>query len=36
VVRFEEIKGKTVTFVPTRNTDGSRNCGIAEFSIITK
>ena len=36
VVRFEEMKGKTVTFVPTRNTDGSRNCGIAEFSIITK
>jgi alpha-L-fucosidase len=36
VVRFEETKGKTVKFVPTRNTDGSRNCGIAEFSIITK
>lgn len=36
VVRFEEMKGKTVTFVPTRSTDGSRNCGIAEFSIITK
>ena len=36
VVRFEEVKGKTVTFVPARSTDGSRNCGIAEFSIITK
>ena len=35
VVRFDGIKGKTVTFVPTRNTDGSKNCGIAEFSIIT-
>ena len=36
VVRFEEVKGKTVTFVPTRSTDDSRNGGIAEFSIITK
>ena len=36
VVRFEEVKGKTVTFIPTRNTDDSRNCGIAEFSVITK
>ena len=36
VVRFEEVKGKTVTFIPTRNTDNSRNCGIAEFSVITK
>ena len=35
VVRFDGVKGKTVTFVPTRNTDGSKNCGIAEFSIIT-
>lgn len=36
VVRFEEVKGKTVTFIPTRNTDNSRNCGIAEFSVIAK
>ena len=36
VVRFEEVKGKTLTFIPTRNTDNSRNCGIAEFSVITK
>ena len=36
VIRFEEVKGKTATFVPTRNTDDSRNGGIAEFSIITK
>jgi alpha-L-fucosidase len=36
VVRFEEVKGKTVTFVPTRSTDDSRNGGIAEFSVITK
>ena len=36
VVRFDEIKGKTVKFIPTSNTDGSRNSGIAEFSIITK
>ena len=36
VIRFEEVKGKTVTFVPTRSTDDSRNGGIAEFSIITK
>ena len=36
VIRFEEVKGKTVTFIPTRNTDDSRNGGIAEFSIITK
>jgi alpha-L-fucosidase len=35
-VRFEEFKGNTVTFIPTRNTDDSRNGGIAEFSIITK
>ena len=33
---FEDVKGKTVTFVPTRSTDDSRNGGIAEFSIITK
>ncbi|MBQ5857159.1 MAG: chitobiase/beta-hexosaminidase C-terminal domain-containing protein, partial [Bacteroidales bacterium] len=36
VVRFEEVKGKTVTFIPTRSTDDSRNGGIAEFSVITK
>ncbi len=36
VIRFEEVKGKTVTFVPTRSTDDSRNGGIAEFSVITK
>ena len=36
IVRFDEVKGKTVTFVPIRNTDGSKNSGIAEFSIITK
>ena len=36
VVRFDEVKGKTMTFIPTRNTDNSRNCGIAEFSVITK
>lgn len=36
VIRFEDIKGKTVTFIPTRSTDDSRNGGIAEFSIITK
>ena len=36
VIRFEDIKGKTVTFIPTRSTADSRNGGIAEFSIITK
>lgn len=36
VIRFESIKGKTICFVPKSNTDNSRNCGIAEFSVITE
>ena len=35
VVRFEKLKGKEVKFVPKSNTDNAKNCGIAEFSIIT-
>lgn len=35
VVRFETIKGKEVRFVPKSNTENAKNCGIAEFSIIT-
>ena len=36
VIRFEPFKGKTVGFVPKTNTDNARNCGIAEFSVITE
>ena len=35
VVKFENIKGKEVKFVPKSNTDNAKNCGIAEFSVIT-
>ncbi|MBR2052255.1 MAG: alpha-L-fucosidase [Bacteroidales bacterium] len=35
VVKFENIKGKEVKFVPKSNTDKAKNCGIAEFSVIT-
>lgn len=35
VIRFESVKGKTVCFVPKTNTDDAKNCGIAEFSVIT-
>ena len=34
VVKFENIKGKEVKFVPKSNTDNAKNCGIAEFSVI--
>lgn len=35
VVRFETVRGKEVKFIPKSNTDNAKNCGIAEFSIIT-
>ena len=35
VVKFENIKGKEVKFIPKSNTDNAKNCGIAEFSVIT-
>ena len=35
VVKFKNIKGKEVKFVPKSNTDKAKNCGIAEFSVIT-
>ncbi len=35
VVKFDNIKGKEVKFVPKSNTDNAKNCGIAEFSVIT-
>ena len=35
VVKFENLKGKEVKFVPKSNTDNAKNCGIAEFSVIT-
>ncbi|MBQ8761209.1 MAG: alpha-L-fucosidase [Bacteroidales bacterium] len=35
IVRFEGVKGKTICFVPKTNTDNARNCGMAEFSVIT-
>ena len=35
VVRFESVKGKEVKFVPMSNTDNAKNCGVAEFSVIT-
>lgn len=35
VVRFEGVKGKEVKFIPKSNTDNAKNCGIAEFSVIT-
>lgn len=35
VVRFDGVKGRTVCFVPKANTDNAKNCGIAEFSVIT-
>ena len=35
VVKFKNIKGKEVKFVPKSNTDNAKNCGIAEFSVIT-
>lgn len=34
VVKFKNIKGKEVKFVPKSNTDNAKNCGIAEFSVI--
>ncbi len=36
IVKFENIKGREVKFVPKSNTDNTKNCGIAEFSIITE
>ena len=35
VVRFESVRGKEVRFVPKSNTDNAKNCGVAEFSVIT-
>ena len=35
VVKFESVKGKEVKFVPKSNTDNAKNCGVAEFSVIT-
>ncbi|MBE6343179.1 MAG: glycoside hydrolase [Lentimicrobiaceae bacterium] len=35
VVKFKNINGKEVKFVPKSNTDKAKNCGIAEFSVIT-
>ncbi len=35
VVKFEIVKGKEMKFVPKSNTDNAKNCGIAEFSVIT-
>ena len=35
VVKFESIKGKEVKFIPKSNTDNAKNCGVAEFSVIT-
>lgn len=35
VVKFECIKGKEVKFIPKSNTDNAKNCGAAEFSVIT-
>ena len=35
VVKFDNIKGKEVKFVPKSNTDNAKNCGVAEFSVIT-
>ena len=35
VVKFESIKGKEVKFIPKSNTDNAKNCGMAEFSVIT-
>lgn len=35
VIKFKNIKGKEVKFVPKSNTDKAKNCGIAEFSVIT-
>ena len=35
VVKFESVKGKEVKFVPMSNTDNAKNCGVAEFSMIT-
>lgn len=36
VVKFDAVKGKIITFVPKTNTDDAKNCGIADFSIITE
>lgn len=36
VVKFDAVEGKSARFVPKSNTDNSRNCGIAEFSVITE
>ncbi len=36
VVKFESVKGREVKFVPKSNTDNAKNCGIAEFSVITE
>ncbi len=36
VVRFNAVEGKTFCFVPKTNTDDARNCGIAEFYVITE
>ena len=35
VVKFESVRGKEVGFVPMSNTDNMKNCGVAEFSVIT-
>lgn len=35
VIKFDAVRGKVVSFVPKTNTDNARNCGIAEFSVIT-
>lgn len=36
IIRFESARGKTICFVAKSNTDNARNCGIAEFSVITE
>lgn len=36
IVKFDAVKGKIITFVPKTNTDNAKNCGIADFSIITE
>lgn len=36
VVEFEPVTGKTVRFVPVRNTDNAGYCNLAEFSVIVE